>query len=204
MGCLLSQSFTGSLLARIVLYLPFIHYHRFPPGCFCPSLGCGWLLVPGCVAWCSGVLVGPFPWWLGVALIFSMLRKGQPDARWFFGTCSWFVPGWQFLEGLTACCLWSSETLTLWPWALHLWPPSSCLDGHADVTKTCGLRSSVLLGAEDGCDCCPNSDSICLQDLGGHYSTFPPSLSSAFVLKTHTPRHSLSVSLFLSHSYSHY
>lgn len=44
-----------------------------PAGRLCLSLGCGCLLVPGCVTRCSGVAVGPLPLWVRVAWSISLV-----------------------------------------------------------------------------------------------------------------------------------
>lgn len=67
--------------------------------------------------------------WSGVAWTASVLGGGC-SAR-CLGPCSQLAPGWP--ASSEACCLWSSGLLTLWPWAPHLGPPSSCWDGCADV-----------------------------------------------------------------------
>lgn len=154
-----------------------------PAGRLCLSLGCGCLLVPGCVTGCSGVAVGPLPLWVRVAWSISLVGWGGGGgllrAGWL---CSQLVTGWPASSRSTAYCLWESHPLAMgtpsgasillllgwmrgcrsdvWPWVL-----------------------STLQGL--GWESCPGSISICLLLLWGCYCSFPPSLSSQFMTNTH-------------------
>lgn len=71
-----------------------------PIGRFCPSLGCGCLLVLRYVAGCSGVVVGPLSWWLSLSWT-SSLSGEVPLVVWDFhlppspAACgSWWVLVW--------------------------------------------------------------------------------------------------------------
>lgn len=66
--------------------------HYSPLGAATPSVECRYLLVLGCVAGCSGVVVDPVLWWSRVALPLlcwrgvAMLGTGQFLGAWSPGT----------------------------------------------------------------------------------------------------------------------
>lgn len=114
----------------------------------CPSLGCVYLLVPGRVAGCTGVVLTCSLGGLGhLYLIFvagggrALQGTGRYLWAWSPGPLYWACTR----RGRPPV---TTGTLILWPWGPHLGPPSfSSWVGRADVAEMCGLGSLVFLGA---------------------------------------------------------
>lgn len=154
--------------------------------------GASWALAP----------VGHSPCWTFLPLPLIQMLVGSGVRNWPLKggvlcrvLCGSWAPG--ALESYQgARCLWFSRTLTLWPWAPHLGPTSfSCLDERTDVW-------SQVFGTPGGCGWrgCPVSISVCLWPWV--WGQAPTLIKYICDKDTYIDSHSLS--LFLSHSHSHY